>query len=58
LEVLSLIGRGLSSRQIAEMLHLSVKTIDTYREHIKSKLDLKNANELVRYAVAWTLQST
>jgi DNA-binding NarL/FixJ family response regulator len=55
LEVLNLIGQGLSTRQIAEQLHLSVKTIDTYREHIKSKLNLKTANELVRYAVAWTL---
>jgi DNA-binding NarL/FixJ family response regulator len=55
LEVLELIGRGLTTRQIANELHLSRKTIDTYRDHLKSKLQLKTANELVRYAVAWTL---
>jgi DNA-binding NarL/FixJ family response regulator len=56
LAVLGLIGQGLATRQIAEKLHLSVKTIDTHREHIKTKLHLKSANELVRYAVTWSLQ--
>jgi len=55
LEVLELIGRGLTTRQIASELHLSRKTVDTYRDHLKSKLQIKTANELVRYAVAWTL---
>lgn len=55
LEVFRLIGQGMGSREIAGQLHLSVKTIDTYREHIKSKLDLRNAKDLVRYAVTWTL---
>lgn len=55
LEVLELIGRGLTTRQIAQELHLSRKTVDTYRDHLKSKLQIKTANELVRYAVAWTL---
>jgi DNA-binding NarL/FixJ family response regulator len=55
LEVLELIGRGLTTRQIARELHLSRKTVDTYRDHLKSKLQIKTANELVRYAVAWTL---
>lgn len=55
LEVLELIGRGLTTRQIARELHLSRKTIDTYRDHLKTKLQIKTANELVRYAVAWTL---
>lgn len=55
LEVLELIGRGLTTRQIARQLHLSRKTVDTYRDHLKKKLQLKTANELVRYAVAWTL---
>jgi len=57
LEVLGLIGQGLSSKEMAQRLHLSVKTIDTYREHIKTKLHLKTANELIRYAVTWTLES-
>jgi DNA-binding NarL/FixJ family response regulator len=55
LEVLELIGEGMTTREIGEKLHLSVKTIDTYREHLKSKLELGSATELVRYAVAWTL---
>jgi DNA-binding NarL/FixJ family response regulator len=55
LEVLGLLGQGLNTREIAEKLNLSTKTIDTYREHIKTKLGLKNANELLRFAVAWTL---
>ncbi len=53
LEVFRLIGQGRSTRQIAEELHLSVKTIETYRAHIKEKLHLANANELVRQAVQW-----
>jgi DNA-binding NarL/FixJ family response regulator len=55
LEVLSLLGDGLSTREIAERLNLSTKTIDTHREHIKTKLSLRNTNELVRFAVAWSL---
>lgn len=55
LQVLELIGQGMATREIAETLHLSVKTIDTYRENLKTKLGLNSATELVRYAVAWTL---
>jgi len=53
LEVFGLLGRGLSSRAIAEQLHLSIKTIGTYRETIKTKLSLTNTNELIRHAVQW-----
>ena len=53
LEVFQLIGQGLGTRQIAEELHLSVKTIESYREHIKEKMKLKNATELVQHAVQW-----
>lgn len=53
LEVLRRIGQGQGTRQIAEQLHLSVKTIETYRAHIKEKLNLKNATELIRFAVQW-----
>jgi DNA-binding NarL/FixJ family response regulator len=53
LEVFRMIGRGLSTREIAGKLHLSIKTIGTYRERIKEKLGLKNATELVRHAVHW-----
>jgi DNA-binding NarL/FixJ family response regulator len=51
LEVFGLIGRGHGTRQIAEQLHLSVKTIESHRAHIKEKMDLKNATELVHRAI-------
>jgi DNA-binding NarL/FixJ family response regulator len=53
LEVFEAIGHGMSTRQIAEQLHRSVKTIEAHREHIKEKLDLKNAAELSRRAFQW-----
>jgi DNA-binding NarL/FixJ family response regulator len=53
LEVLELIGNGLGSREIAEKLHLSIKTIESHREHIKTKLGLARASELVSYAFNW-----
>ncbi len=55
LEVLTLIGRGQSTRDIAEKLFLSVKTVEAHRERIKEKLKLKTGNELLRYAVQYTL---
>jgi DNA-binding NarL/FixJ family response regulator len=58
LEVFRGIGRGLSTRQIAEELSLSVKTIETYRENIKTKLDFADGHEMVRYAVQWGLEDT
>jgi DNA-binding NarL/FixJ family response regulator len=57
LEVLTLIGRGQSTRQIAEKLFLSVKTVEAHRERIKEKLKLKNGSELLRYAVQFTLDA-
>ena len=53
LEVLELLGKGLGSRDIAEKLHLSIKTIESHREHIKAKLGLTRATELVTYAFNW-----
>ncbi|MBN2129439.1 MAG: response regulator transcription factor [Sedimentisphaerales bacterium] len=53
LEVFRLIGEGHGTRQVAEKLHLSVKTIETYRAHIKEKLGFKDANELFRAAIEW-----
>jgi DNA-binding NarL/FixJ family response regulator len=55
LEVLGLLGQGMTTRQMAEKLNLSTKTIDTYREHLKTKLDLDSATALIRYAVTWSL---
>lgn len=53
LEVFRLIGQGKSTREIAQHLHLSVKTIESYREHIKQKLTLGSGAELVRRATLW-----
>lgn len=55
LEVLRRIGSGDSTRQIAERLHLSVKTVESYQAHLKEKLSLRNSRELVQYAVEWAL---
>ena len=53
IEVFQLIGKGLGISEIGLRLHLSVKTIGTYRERIKEKLNLKNSIELLRYALHW-----
>ena len=53
LEVLQLIGQGYGTSEIAKRLFLSVKTIETYRSHLKEKLSLHDANELVRFAIHW-----
>lgn len=53
LEVFELTGRGNSTREIAEKLHLSVKTVESYRARIKTKLNLENATELMVHAVKW-----
>lgn len=58
LEVLTLLGRGQSTREIAENLFLSVKTVEAHRERIKEKLKLKNSAELLRYALQLTLEGT
>ena len=53
LEVFRMIGTGLSTSEIAEALHLSVKTIESYRERIKDKLGLDSAAELLKHAIQW-----
>jgi len=53
LEVFQLIGQWKKTREIADELHLSIKTIEYYREQIKRKLNLKNAAELTQYATSW-----
>jgi DNA-binding NarL/FixJ family response regulator len=57
LEVFELIGRGVKTAQIALRLHLSVKTIETHREKIKVKLNVKDGAELNCYAVQWVLEN-
>jgi DNA-binding NarL/FixJ family response regulator len=53
MEVFQLIGNGYSTRQIAQKLGLSSKTIDSYREHLKQKLSLESGSDLVRHAIQW-----
>src|SRR5262245_40111343 len=53
LEIFQLIGNGFGTRQIAEKLHLSVKTIESYRDSLKQKLQLKHRSELVQQAIHW-----
>jgi DNA-binding NarL/FixJ family response regulator len=57
LEVFELIGHGMATGEIAVKLHLSVKTIETHRANIKTKLGLCTAGELTRSAVQWTLDT-
>lgn len=53
LEVFRMLGEGYNTREMAEKLHLSIKTIETYRAHIKDKLALADASELLRSAIQW-----
>ena len=57
LEVLSLIGQGIKTREIAKIMKLSPKTVDSHCANIKSKLNLKNATSLIEYAVLWRNQA-
>ena len=52
-EIFQLIGQGKSTREIAAQLHLSTKTVDVHRSHIKEKLELKDVTSLIRHAVRW-----
>ena len=52
-EVFQLIGQGVGTREIANRLHLSVKTVEVHRANIKEKLSLATATELIRFAVRW-----
>jgi DNA-binding CsgD family transcriptional regulator len=55
LEVFRLIGDGHATRQIADELHISVKTVESYQAHIKEKLALRSARELVQHAIKWSV---
>jgi len=57
LTVFRLIGQGNKTRQIAERLHLSVKTVESYRAHIKEKLKLGDGTDLLKYAIQWVQSS-
>ena len=53
LEVFEMTGRGVETKEVAERLHLSVKTVESYRARIKTKLGLTNSTELIAHAVRW-----
>lgn len=55
LEVFRLIGEGHGTRQISEELHISVKTVESYQAHIKEKLSLRSARELMQRAIQWSM---
>jgi DNA-binding NarL/FixJ family response regulator len=57
LEVFRLIGDGVKTAEIAMRLHLSVKTVETYRDRIRQKLDLSDGTELAHYATQWVLEN-
>lgn len=58
LEVFRQIGEGRATREIAEELHLSVKTVETYQAHIKEKLGLRSGRELILHAIQWKISET
>jgi DNA-binding NarL/FixJ family response regulator len=58
LEVFRSIGEGRSTRQIADELHLSVKTVETYQAHLKEKLALKSGRELIQHAIQWKINES
>jgi DNA-binding NarL/FixJ family response regulator len=57
LEVLRLVGTGVRTGVIAKQLHLSIKTVETYRDRIRQKLELRDGMDLVRYATQWVLEN-
>jgi DNA-binding NarL/FixJ family response regulator len=57
LQVFEMIGQGMTTRRVAEKLHLSPKTIDTHRQKIREKLGLENAAALTHFATQWALDN-
>jgi DNA-binding NarL/FixJ family response regulator len=57
LQIFQLIGRGKGTREIANELNVSVHTIDSHREHIRAKLDLRTGTELIQRAVQWHIEN-
>jgi DNA-binding NarL/FixJ family response regulator len=57
LEVFRMIGQGVKTAEIAEQMHLSVKTVETYRDRIRQKLDLEDGTKLAHFATQWMLEN-
>jgi DNA-binding NarL/FixJ family response regulator len=58
LQILTMIGQGKSTHEIATELAIAVSTVETYRERLKTKLNLSTGSELTRRALFWIMQST
>ncbi len=58
LEAFELLGNGQTTQQIAQKMHVSPKTVETYRARIKEKLHLKNGTELIQHDVQWVVGKT
>ena len=58
MQVFRLLGDGISTREIAERLHLSVKTIESYRENLKVKLNVPSGAALIQRAIQWARSQT
>ena len=58
LEVFQMLGEGLGTRQIADELHLGIKTVESYRARIKEKLRLADGNQLLQHAIQWVQSAT
>lgn len=56
-EVFEMVGKGITTRKIAAELNLSIKTIETYKSHIKTKLNINDSTELIQFATEWSLNS-
>jgi DNA-binding NarL/FixJ family response regulator len=52
-QVFELIGRGLGTKEIADSLYLSAKTVQAHRDHVRQKLNLKDGSDLMRFAIQW-----
>ncbi len=57
LEVFRHIGQGVKTAEIAERMHISVKTVETYRDRIRKRLNLSDGTELAQYAIQWILEN-
>lgn len=58
LEIFESIGHGMSVKEVALKLHISAKTVETHRAHIRDKLNIENSNDLVRSAALWVAQES
>jgi DNA-binding NarL/FixJ family response regulator len=57
-EIFQLIGHGLGNKHIADKLHISVKTVENFREKIKTRLNISSSSELIQFAVNWIMNKT